>query len=75
MKKNIHNTASFVALAIGLLLGSTTLAQTILNEAPKGFDQSRTGIATGKLDSIAYPSKTVGTTRKALIDQSLWALR
>jgi len=67
MKKIIHNTAAFVALAVGLLLGTTTLAQTILNEAPKGFDQLRTGIATGRLDTIAYPSKTVGTTRKALI--------
>ena len=67
MKKIIHKSAAFVALAVGLLLGTTTLAQTILNEAPKGFDQLRTGIASGRLDTIAYPSKTVGTTRKALI--------
>ncbi len=67
MKKIIQTTTAFVAFAIGLLLGSTALAQTILNEAPKGFDQVHSGIATGKLDSVAYPSKTVGTTRKALI--------
>ncbi|WP_420149266.1 alpha/beta hydrolase-fold protein [Spirosoma sp.] len=42
-------------------------AQTIEKEAPKGFDQVRTGIAAGKLDSVQYESKTVGTTRKALI--------
>ena len=36
-------------------------------EAPKGFDQKRENIAHGKLDSISYKSKTVGTTRKALI--------
>ena len=33
----------------------------------KGFDQVRSGIATGKLDSVTYASKTVGTTRKALV--------
>lgn len=36
-------------------------------EAPKGFDQVRAGIPTGKIDTIQYPSKTVGTSRKALI--------
>ncbi|MCP9199110.1 alpha/beta hydrolase-fold protein [Gramella sp. GC03-9] len=36
-------------------------------EAPKGFDQKRENIARGKLDSISYQSKTVGTTRKALV--------
>lgn len=42
-------------------------AQSIESPAPDGFDQERTGIPTGKLDSIEYPSKTVGTTRTALI--------
>lgn len=42
-------------------------AQKIEKEGPKGFDQVRTGIATGKLDTIKYASKTVGTTRKALV--------
>ncbi|MUP46032.1 esterase [Gramella sp. BOM4] len=36
-------------------------------EAPVGFDQKRENIARGKLDSITYKSKTVGTTRKALV--------
>ncbi len=49
------------------LLCATSYAQKIEKEAPKGFDQVRSGIATGKLDTIAYPSKTVGTTRKALV--------
>ena len=57
---------------IFLILGFVFLyescyAQSIEKEAPKGFDQLRTNIATGKLDTIAYLSKTVGTTRKALI--------
>lgn len=43
------------------------LAQKIEKEGPKGFDQLKTTIAHGKIDTIAYPSKTVGTTRKALV--------
>lgn len=49
------------------LLSFGSYAQSIEKEAPKGFDQVRSGIATGKLDSISYPSKTVGTTRKVLV--------
>ncbi|MBK9509069.1 MAG: esterase [Cytophagaceae bacterium] len=36
-------------------------------EMPKGFEELRSGIPTGKLDSIKYASKTVGSTRKALV--------
>ncbi|MDX1545022.1 MAG: alpha/beta hydrolase-fold protein [Christiangramia sp.] len=36
-------------------------------EAPEGFDVERNDIPHGKIDSISYKSKTVGTTRKALI--------
>ncbi|QJW92308.1 esterase [Spirosoma taeanense] len=43
------------------------IAQPTDKEAPKGFDQLRNGIATGKLDSVQYDSKTVGTKRKALV--------
>jgi alpha-N-arabinofuranosidase len=42
-------------------------AQSIEPSAPEGFDQEQTGIPTGRLDSIRYPSKTVGTTRQALV--------
>lgn len=49
------------------VLGGTSHAQPVEKEGPKGFDQVRSGIATGKLDSISYPSKTVGTSRKALV--------
>ena len=50
-----------------LLAAPITLAQPTVKEAPAGFDQPKGGIATGKLDSISYPSATVGTTRKALV--------
>lgn len=36
-------------------------------EAPAGFDQKRENIPHGKIDTINYKSKTVGTTRKALV--------
>ena len=36
-------------------------------EMPTGYDQSKIGTAVGKMDSINYVSKTVGSTRKALI--------
>jgi enterochelin esterase-like enzyme len=67
MKKILHNTAAFVALALFVLPWLTAEAQTILKEGPKGFDQVRSGIATGKLDSMTYLSKTVGTSRKVLV--------
>ncbi|RKO72045.1 esterase family protein [Sphingobacterium puteale] len=35
--------------------------------APQGFDLERALASTGKIDSLVYPSKTVGVTRKALI--------
>src|SRR5664279_3315105 len=42
-------------------------AQPTVKEAPKGFDVVRTDISHGKIDTIHYDSKTVGSTRRALI--------
>ncbi|MFD2570548.1 alpha/beta hydrolase-fold protein [Spirosoma soli] len=56
-----------MALAAATMVGATTFSQPIDKEAPKGFDQVRSGIAMGKLDSVQYDSKTVGTKRKALV--------
>ncbi|OGX83167.1 alpha/beta hydrolase [Hymenobacter coccineus] len=56
----------FLLSLIGLTAGPA-LAQQIAKEAPRGFDQPTAGIAKGRIDSIAYPSKTVGTVRKALV--------
>jgi enterochelin esterase-like enzyme len=42
-------------------------SQNIEKLAPAGFDSLHTEIAHGKIDSISYPSKTVGVNRKALI--------
>lgn len=35
--------------------------------APEGYDIPRTGIAKGKIDTVTYPSATVGGNRRALI--------
>jgi enterochelin esterase-like enzyme len=42
-------------------------AQDIEKYAPPGFDTPRNGITHGKLDTVSYPSRTVGVARKALV--------
>jgi enterochelin esterase-like enzyme len=37
------------------------------NIAPRGFDVKNHQVAAGKVDTITYPSKTVGVNRKALV--------
>jgi enterochelin esterase-like enzyme len=44
----------------------TTGAQTSL-QAPEGFDVAKQSNQQGKIDTISYPSKTVGVNRKALV--------
>jgi len=50
-----------------MLLTLVSNAQEILKEMPKGYDVVQSGVAAGKIDSVKYQSKTVGTTRKALV--------
>ncbi len=50
-----------------MLLHVAAKAQSIEKEAPKGFDVRQPDIAHGKIDTITYDSKTVGTTRRALV--------
>lgn len=56
---------SFVFLSV--LLNTVSYSQGIIKHAPNGFDSLRTGITHGKVDSVTYASKTVGTNRKAII--------
>lgn len=56
----------FLFIAV-TLLPYLSIAQPTVKEAPEGFDQERNNIPHGRLDSISYPSKTVGAARKALI--------
>jgi len=44
-----------------------TYSQSIEKHAAPGFDSLHTGIAYGKIDTISYDSKTVGTKRRAII--------
>ncbi len=55
-------------LCIGFLLSClVAVAQNTDKLAPEGFDLVREKIAHGKIDTITYPSKTVGVDRRALV--------
>ena len=54
-------------LAPAMLCSLSLVAQPAEKEAPKGFDSTRAGIANGRIDTISYASKTVGSTRRALV--------
>jgi enterochelin esterase-like enzyme len=57
-------TALFASLIVVIMNANS---QDIVKHSPAGFDSLRAGIAHGKIDSISYPSKTVGLNRKAMI--------
>ena len=57
----------FSALLSAALLSAGPGFAQIAKEMPRGYDQPRAGVAAGRIDSISYPSKTVGTVRKALV--------
>lgn len=61
MKKKILSIAAIVFMAAGLW------AQTIEKEGPKDFDQVKAGIPNGKIESLEYSSKTVGTMRRVTV--------
>jgi len=50
-----------------ILWSLVSTSQSIEKSAPTGFDSVRTGIFNGKIDTIIYESKTVGTKRRAII--------
>lgn len=56
-----------ITLLILFLLTTKGYSQGFVNPATPGFDIIRTSIPHGKIDSITYNSKTVGSKRKALI--------
>jgi len=65
-----HGTAMkrlIILFSVLFILIQNTNAQTIVKHAPQGFDSLRTGILRGNIDTVYYASKTVGTTRKAVI--------
>ncbi|NLU38853.1 MAG: hypothetical protein GXX78_08190 [Bacteroidales bacterium] len=56
-----------LTLVLLLVFGAATFAQTKLKPAPAGYDVPQASVAHGQIDSITYKSKTVGSSRKALI--------
>lgn len=57
----------FIAFVLHLFFLLPLAAQDIAKHAPKGFDEVRTEIPHGKIDTMSYQSQTVGTVRKALV--------
>src|SRR5689334_19117403 len=56
-----------LSILAGIFLLPGVYAQSMEKSAPAGFDEARTGIATGKVDTVSYSSKTVGVTRRAVV--------
>jgi enterochelin esterase-like enzyme len=61
MKQTLLSIVAFMVLAM------YSGAQQTYQPPAAGFDQVRSGIPKGKIDTISYSSETVGTHRKALI--------
>jgi enterochelin esterase-like enzyme len=57
----------YAAKMLELLDIRTVTENQIFNPAPAGYDVPRDGIAHGSIKTMEYPSKTVGTNRKATI--------
>jgi enterochelin esterase-like enzyme len=67
----MRNIQPFKRLLVSLIILLTTRsivnAQALVTQSLPGFDQIRSDIAHGRIDSISYPSQTVGNNRKALV--------
>jgi enterochelin esterase-like enzyme len=57
---------NFIIFAL-CFLNMLIKAQNIDKHAPQGFDSIRSGIPSGKIDSVYYESKTVGAKRRVMI--------
>ncbi|HEY1113255.1 MAG TPA: alpha/beta hydrolase-fold protein [Chitinophagaceae bacterium] len=58
-----------ILLILYLLLSSGILvySQDIVGQAQSGFDSLRANIPHGKIDTLSYPSQTVGTSRSVVV--------
>ena len=65
MKKILKNTTLFIG--VFFLLSGNLQGQISSEIAPSGFDVVISNSAKGKIETISYPSKTVGNDRNALI--------
>lgn len=62
-----RKTATVLLCIIPVLICITSRAQELAKYAPPGFDSVRSNIPHGMIDTVTYPSKTVGTDRRAII--------
>ncbi len=69
MKKSIlAMRLKMLVLSMSIMVTSAfAQAQAFVVTAPEGFDVERTNISHGKIDTLIYASKTVGTKRKTLV--------
>lgn len=56
-----------ILFIIALAISFHAYSQNIIKHSPDGFDTPRNDIKKGKIDTIIYVSKTVGSKRKALV--------
>ncbi len=56
-----------VLLALSMAVSASAQEQKPMPAAPKGFDQKREGIPHGKVETVAYDSKTTGNKRKMTV--------
>jgi len=57
----------FLLISLLAIVGVICYGQTQIKLAPQGFDSFNTNNPHGKIDTINYPSKTVGVSRKTLV--------
>ncbi|MGZ3758445.1 MAG: alpha/beta hydrolase-fold protein [Mucilaginibacter sp.] len=67
MKKSLTIKQVLFAAALLFLIAYSAHSQSIVKQARAGFDVVREDIPHGRIDTISYESKTVGTTRRTLI--------
>jgi enterochelin esterase-like enzyme len=65
--KKLKPKQMLVAASMLFLLTPSAYSQGIVTQSQAGFDVVSANIPHGKIDTISYDSKTVGTTRRALI--------
>jgi enterochelin esterase-like enzyme len=66
--KYLYTMKKLFALTNVLMLFCLTLSsQVVEKHSPPDFDTPRSGIPHGKIDTVTYISKTVGTNRRAII--------
>ncbi|HBL71823.1 MAG TPA: esterase, partial [Bacteroidales bacterium] len=58
---------SFLVLTALLVTPSIKAQSTALADLVQGFDEPKTTVASGSIDTITYASTTVGTNRRALV--------